>query len=247
MATYDVTLGTMVSGAEPLTVPIPAGTHTGKLMLLYSTRQVVVTPPPATPTGWTYVGNGNATEGGNPHLFAKLWEAAEPDPVIDYPGGLAIGQVMVVGASSGWPAGVIAAINFAQQAANAAATSARYPAQTLTGNGFQMEVSGGGSPIDGSTTNAVGVTAGYTLAGFSISNDSSGRVLAAQYRNAETVAGSKPEHLEAYTPTPTANLIQGGISVEIFPNPEGLQYSAQPQVDQITETGARTRATGIVT
>ncbi len=220
MPTFTSEAGAVVNGFVPQTPQLPAGDHTGKLLLMICSRQLVSTGPPPTPAGWTLIGSGTVAANRNPHLFARLGTGSDPNPEVAWAGGETTARCFVITSSSGFPANVLSTFVVQSLAEAAFNDNANYSAlDSPAGGGLLVQAAGAARDISAASTNAVGVTSGWTQAVFNIHTTASGRFIAAQFRDAVSTTAAVSANTEALTPSPPW-MDGGGLCVEFQANPD---------------------------
>lgn len=206
--TYSVfATGAVSTGNDDLTPAVPAGTLTGKLMLLFcSSANATDDAVQSTPAGWTLfkAGINNTCM-----LYGRIGTASESAPTINwlYNFNAKIAWITALTCSAGWPAiGSVLADSMAGN--NVSVTGQRYGALTITQEGCCGAAFGAKNIDDGGSNpaTAVAVTSGWTACGAGFRNTAGeGIAGSGQIMNTlPTIAGGIPENNETITGNSTS-------------------------------------------
>ena len=215
MADYTIVEGAGVSSTgASLSVPVPSGTLTGKLLLLVAAvRDYNGATVTTAPSGFTLL--ESYTPGSNPSLwiYGKIGTASESSVSFDTSTGVSQAAFMIsVESTTGWPA--IGSVEAGSSSGDYDGGSGNLGliARTITTSGnFALQV-GKKASVNG--TNTVAVTSGWASAGRAVENGTSNTLnLAGQGKK---VTANVPSVGVAITGEATSS-VAGCITIELIP------------------------------
>lgn len=227
-ATYTTTVGTTdydTGGA--LTIPMPAGSLDGKLILIYSAsvdfngRTLSAAPAGYTELAFTQPGTNKAS-----YLWGKIGTASETSKTVTWASGNAAGWAIAVESSTGWDAIGSVLAGYTTGSTTSPAGGMIYQSRTtLSNDNFIVQL--GKRPSPGSPT-AITVTSGWTSAGAVLET---GLAAAGQWRQ---VSGNASANSVTMTGGSGTNAT-GGMTVEFAPavvtGPTLTLSDATPDID----------------
>lgn len=230
MADYTVTIGTeQFNSGGSLTIPMPAGTLTGKLLLIYSAVQLfdggALTTPPS---GYTELASTQPGANKSAYLWGKIGTASESSKSVVWGSGQATGWAIAVESTTGWPAIGSVLAGFTSGNTTSPTASIQYGARTVSADGnFAIQM--GKRPSPGSPT-AVAVTGTWASAGDFLNSTIAA---AAQWKK---TSGNISANAVALTGGSGTNAT-GWITAEFVPSASGPAVTATDGTVQIGEAG----------
>lgn len=168
MATFAVTLGAEQSASSgSLTIPMPAGTLTSKLLLIYSGHRnnngaTMSDVPDGTYTEIAFTQPGTNK---NSYLWGKIGTASEASQTVTWSGSSArLGWSMAISSDTGWPSidQIVAAYSGTASGSN---LNLRFAAHAISTTG-NLILSLATRATTACTATSITPTAGWTAAGF---------------------------------------------------------------------------------
>ena len=221
---YTITVGAGETNGLGVsqTPALPAGTLTGKLLLIVSSctgSSADTRATPATPSGYTIL---YSLAGADPlAVWGKIGEAGEAAPTIDVWNASNQSCVFMVAIESpnGWPAiaNVLATAVSVHQPTNGAGST--YPAHTVAATGnclYRVGVKWGGTT--GLTISSAALTSGYTAGGFAKKDNASNNIaMSGEMLTADTTLGANASQVYPTITTWAASADRAGMAFEFQP------------------------------
>ena len=210
----------VVTSSTSMTPGLPAGTLTGKLLVLVAASSTNNVASPTAPSGWLKV-DDQGDQG--LAVYVRKGTASESAPTLAaFSDGCGAAQITAYTSSTGsWPtitvASDIVVDNSSGNPANG--TGLGFPAHTVVGNGnMLLRVAKKGGSSSGETVSSVAVTSGYTQTGFmSRSNQTLGIGVAVEMLTAVTAISTDATANDGAFTTWAASRGRENIALELKP------------------------------
>lgn len=217
---YTITVGAGESNGAGVsqTPALPAGTLTGKLLLIVTASSSTAATKPSSPTGYTLLASLDTTD--PIAIYGKIAGASESAPTVNaWSSGTSACYMVAIESPTGWPAigSILAGAVTSYQPANGAGVA--YSAHTVVGTGnclYRITEKNGDATDD--TITSVALTSGYTAGGFATRDTAvGGIVLAGEMLTANTTVGSNATNATPAITTWPDSLNRAGITLEFVP------------------------------
>lgn len=229
MTTYSVfAIGAAATGTGTLNPAVPAGTLTGKLMLLCAAASTA-TETITTPSGYTLIKQGSVNGFA---IFGKIGTVSESAPSVTFSGsGGHAAFIVALTSSDGWPAIGSVLVDSSSGNNSSGITGGRYGSLTVTRENLcGVQFMGKNTTTGGAT--AVAVTSGYTAAGTAFNNGAGGITIGAQlFNGSPTVATGMAQNDVAITGNTQSTLSHRRISLSFAPASVSYAHDASSRID----------------
>ena len=200
MATHAITIGTPQTGTGSLSIPMPAGSLVGTLLLIYAGhRNFAGAVLSAAPDGsWVEMAFTQPSTNKNSYLWGKIGTASESTQAVTFAGTAGrLGWSLAITSSTGWP--VIDQVSAGYTGSNSGSSlNLRFGARTISTIGNLLLQLGSRATI-ACTAASITPTSTWTAAGFA--NQSSGA------GNNTVGAG------QIYLPTSSSSIAENSVTI----------------------------------